>query len=297
MTSTDWIVSSANRTLKTGILELIQNRAVLYALVKRETKSRYRGSFLGFAWALGKPISMLLVFSLVVGEILGASRSIEFFALYLFVGLMIWGFFSEAVVAGTNSIISASGLVQKIAFPREILPLAAVINSAVNTLIQVPVLMVGYLIFRTNPKFDQFVFLLPLILILVFLTLGLALTLSAVNVYIRDVQPLTELLMMLLMYTTPVIYSWTFVKEKVIESFESDFIFEVYSHNPLAVIITGFQDVLWPGERVFSSGEIAPQLFSFTSLTIWMLVLISFLFLIFSYRIFLKLEPNFAREL
>jgi len=70
VTNSDWIVSSARRTLKSGFIELYSSRPILYALVKRELKSRYRGSLFGFAWALGKPLSLLLVYSLVVGEIL-----------------------------------------------------------------------------------------------------------------------------------------------------------------------------------------------------------------------------------
>jgi ABC-2 type transport system permease protein len=262
------------------------------ALVQRELKSRYRGSFLGFAWALGKPISMLLVFSLIIGEILGASRSIEYFALYLFVGLMFWGFFAESVVAGTNSIINASGLVQKVAFPREVLPLTVVIIALVNTLIQIPVLIIGYIFFGVWPTLSDLLFLVPLIGILLFLTIAVTLLLSAINVYVRDIQPLTELVVMLMMYTTPLIYGWTFVKERL-----SAELFGIYIHNPLATVIVGFQDALWPGQRKFSNGNFAEDLFNVQSSTIWILLFISGLLLMISYKIFLKLEPNFAREL
>jgi len=288
----DWIISTSRRNINTGFRELIMARSVIYALVRRELKSRYRGSFLGFAWALGKPISMLLVFSLIIGEILGASRSIEYFALYLFVGLMFWGFFAESVVAGTSSIINASGLVQKVAFPREVLPLTVVIIALVNTLIQIPVLITGYIFFGVWPRLSDLLFLVPLIGILLFLTIAVTLLLSAINVYIRDIQPLTELVVMLMMYTTPIIYGWTFVKERL-----SAELFGIYINNPLATVIVGLQDVLWPGQRKFSNGNFAEDLFSVQSPTIWILLFISALFLIFSYKIFLKLEPNFAREL
>ena len=293
----DWIVSSANRSLFSGLNELFRSRGVLYALVKRELKSRYRGSILGFAWALGKPISMLLVFSLIIGEILGASRSIEYFALYLYVGLMFWGFFSEAVVSATNSVVQASGLVQKIAFPREILPITAVITASVNLLIQIPVLMLGYFIFGKWPHFEKFLFLIPILLILVFLTLALALLLSSINVYVRDIQPLTELVVMLLMYSTPIMYSWTFVKEKILDVFNNSTLFEIYVFNPLAAMIIGLQDVLWPGNRIFSDGKIAPDLFTFSSPAIWIMLALSIALVMIAYRVFLKLEPNFAREL
>lgn len=293
----DWMISSANRNIKSGFVELYNSRSVLLALVRRELKSRYRGSFLGFVWVLGKPLSMLLVFTLFIGEILGASRSIEYFALYIFISLMFWGFFSEATVSATNSIVSASGLVQKISFPREILPITSVVIAFVNTLIQVPVLIIGYAIFARWPSPEGLVYLIPIIGILFFLSLSFALILSAVNVYVRDIQPLTELVVMLLMYATPILYSWTFVKERIVNTFGDSSIFDIYVHNPLAVVIIGVQDALWPGQRIYSTGEKAENLFGILSPTIWIIFGFSFLFLLGAYRIFLKLEPNFAREL
>ena len=293
----NWIVSSSNRSITKGLTELFRSRSVFYALVKRELKSRYRGSLLGFGWALGKPISMLLVYSIVIGEILGASRSIEYFALYLFVGLMFWGFFSEAVVSATNSVVITGGLVQKVAFPREILPITSVVTAGINTLIQIPVLIFGYLIFGKLPNMEKMVLLIPILGILIFLTLALALLLSSINVYVRDVQPLTELAVTLLMYSTPIIFNWTFVKTKSLEVFGNTTIFNLYVHNPLATVIIGVQDVLWPGRRIYSDGVYAPDLFTITSPVIWIMLLGSVMFAAFSYRVFLKLEPNFAREL
>jgi ABC-2 type transport system permease protein len=240
---------------------------------------------------------MLLVFTLFIGEILGASRSIEYFALYVFISLMFWGFFSEATVSATNSIVGASGLVQKISFPREILPITSVVIAFVNTLVQVPVLILGYAIFARWPSADGLVYLIPILGILFFLSLSFALILSAVNVYVRDIQPLTELVIMLLMYATPILYSWTFVKEKIVSTFGNATLFDIYVHNPLAVVIIGVQDALWPGQRIYSTGEKAENLFGILSPTIWIILGFSFLLLLGAYRIFLKLEPNFAREL
>jgi len=293
----EWIISSSNRTLKSGIRELYQSRAVLFALVRRELKSRYRGSFLGFAWVLGKPLSMLLVFSLIIGEILGASRSIPYFAIYIFVSLMFWGFFAESTLSATNSIVNAAGLVQKISFPREILPITSVVVAFVNTIIQVPVLVLGYLLFNKWPKLDGLINLFPVLLILALITLGLSLILSALNVYVRDVQPLTELAVMLLMYTTPILYSWTFVKEKVIQVFESTLLFDIYIHNPLTVVIVGVQDSLWPGKRLILGEQSSNTLYTVASPVVWIIFTISLLFLLASYKVFLRLEPNFAREL
>lgn len=293
----DWVVSSANRSVRTGLAELYSSRAVLYALVKRELKSRYRGSFFGFAWALGKPISMLIIYSLIIGEILGASRALDYYALYLFVGLMFWGFFSESLVVGTDSLIQGSGLIQKVAFPREILPLSAVVLAGVNTLIQLPVLIIGYLFFNTWPPISGLLILIPLVLTLMFITVALTLFLSATNVYVRDVQPLTELATTLLMFTCPIIYSWTFVHDKVFDAFGNLLIFDIYKSNPLAVVISGFQDALWPGQRFYGDGRVADSLYNISDFSIWLLLLGALIALLGSYKIFLKLEPNFAREL
>lgn len=292
-----WVVSTANRNIKTGVIELYKSRSVLYALVKRELKSRYRGSIFGFAWALGKPMSMLVIYSLIIGEILGASRSLDYFALYLFVGLMFWGFFAEAVASSSNSLVQSSGLLQKIAFPREIIPLTSVVIAGVNTLIQVPILIAGYVYFNAWPSIGDLVMIPVLIAALFLFTLSLALLLSAFNVYVRDVQPLTELTLSLLMYASPIIYSWTFVYDHVLSKFSNSTIFDLYLINPLTTIFIGIQDSLWPGTRKFSSGEIASDLYTISSPILWGLLIGSLVFSLVAYRIFLKLEPNFAREL
>lgn len=292
-----WIVSSSNRSLKTGLIELYEALPILRALVRRELKSRYRGSILGFAWVLGKPIMTLVVFSLIIGEVLGASKSIDYFALYLFVGLMFWGFFSESISSATSSIVNAEGLIQKIAFPREILPVTSVLIAAVNTLVQVPVLLIGYALFQKWPSSSDLVFLIPLMFILFFFVSGLALILSATTVYIRDLKPLTDLVLMLLMYASPLIYSWTFVQELIVNKFGEDSLFQIYLANPLSIVIISLQDVLWPGQRRFSDGSSAQDLFTISSFAIWAVLLSVILFFLFAYKVFLKLEPNFAREL
>lgn len=292
-----WVISSANRSIHSGLIELYESRAILFALIKRELKSRYRGSFFGFTWALGRPLVTLLIFYFVIGQILGASRSIEDFAIYLFVGMMFWNMFAESVIVGTSSLIKNSGLIQKVAFPREILPLSSVILAGVNTFIQVPILLFGYLLTEQWPNFSQVLLLFPVVVALFFMALSLALILSALNVYIRDVQPLTELTISLLMYTTPILYSWTFVHDAVLGRFNDLKLFDLYMSNPLAIIITGIQDALWPGTRIFKDGNDAGIFYSQTSAQIWLLLVFSVITSGIAYRIFLKLEPNFAREL
>lgn len=293
----NWIVSTSDRNIKSGLVELYKSRSILYALVKRELKSRYRGSLFGFLWALGRPLVTLIIFYFVIGQILGASRSIENFAIYLFIGMMFWNMFAESVIVGAGSIVRNGGLIQKVAFPREILPLASVVLAGINTVVQAPILILGYSLTGDWPKFSNLLILIPAIISLFLIALALAMTLSAVNVYVRDVQPLTELSISLLMYATPILYSWTFVHDAVLQRFENLRIFDLFMSNPLAIIITALQDALWPGTRAFLDGSSAGVLFSLYSWQLWALTLFAFAVTVMSYRLFLKLEPNFAREL
>jgi len=292
-----WVVASPKRNLRTAAVEVWTARPVLFALVKREIYSRYRASFFGFAWAIAKPLAQLLIFALVIGKFLGASRAIENYALFIFVGLMFWGFISESVVIGTSSITSNAGLVTKISFPREILPLSGVLIAGFNFLVQIPVLVLGYIFIGKFPAAEGLLALPALLASTIFLALALALAFSAVNVFARDAQHLVELLVMLMMYLAPIIYSWVFVRDIVMTTFGNDLWFKVYMSNPFAALVTGFQDSLWPGTRYLSDGKVAPDLVGVDTLTLWVLPVISFFFLLFCYRTFLKHERNFAREL
>ncbi|MTB10472.1 MAG: ABC transporter permease, partial [Actinobacteria bacterium] len=92
---TPWIVVGPKRHVGTAVREVWEARGVVRALVRREISSRYRGSVFGFAWAVFKPLMQLVLFSVVIGKFLGASKSIEDYSIFIFVSLMVWGFFSE----------------------------------------------------------------------------------------------------------------------------------------------------------------------------------------------------------
>lgn len=292
-----WVVSAPNRTLTSGIKEIFASRAILYALIKRDLKSRYRTSFFGFAWAFAKPVMQLAVYVLVIGGILGANRSISNFPIFIFSGLMFWNFFAESTTVGSFSIIASAGLVTKISFPREILPISTVLIAGINMLIQMPVLIVGYLLTGSSPNFAKAFYIFPILLALFFICLGVALLLSALNVYARDVQPLSELFVMLFMYLCPVIYSWTFVHDAILQKYGDLSLFRIYELNPLSQILTGIQDFFWNGSRHFSDGTIAPQFLGANVSSFWGGTLFALLFTLAAYKLFLKLEPNFAREL
>jgi ABC-2 type transport system permease protein len=295
--STQWIVVSPKRTIITALVELFNSRSVLYALVKRDIRSRYRASFFGFTWALAKPMIQLSLFYLVMGNFLGAGRSVEYFAIYIFVGLLVWGVIQESWVAGSSSITSAAGLVTKVSFPREILPIATVVVACFNALIQIPILVLGYLVIGKFPNLVDFWIAIPLLVSLLSIALAGALVFSALNVFARDVQHLVDLISMVLMYLSPVIYSWVFVYEYVVDKFNNDLIFRLYMSNPITQIIVGFQEILWPGNRINSSGEIQSDYIISNLSLVFILMMSSIIALFAGYSLFLRNEAKFAREL
>ena len=285
------------RHVRAAIVEVWNTRGVLFALVKREISSRYRGSVFGFAWAILKPLMQLALFSLVIGNFLGASKSIENYTIFIFVSLMVWGFLSECISAGSTSITASAGLITKISFPREILPISRVLIAGFNFLIQIPVLIIGYLIFGNWPTFNALFTLLPIATAAILFSLSAAFLLSAINVYARDTQHLVEVLLMILLYLSPIMYSWIFVWNTVQERLGSDMFFKIYMLNPISAIVVGFQDALWGGERFYSDGSAAGNLIDSGTLTYWALPISGAICFYLSYRLFLRLEPNFAREL
>ena len=126
---------------KRAFADIWKRRELLRLLINRELKARYKDSNLGFVWSLFKPLSQLLIYFIVIGQFLGASRGIPSFAIFVFTGLTAWGFFLETVTGGTGSIVANSGLVKKVYLPREIFPLSTLGTSAVNSAIQLVILL------------------------------------------------------------------------------------------------------------------------------------------------------------
>jgi ABC-2 type transport system permease protein len=221
-------------------------RELLFSMVFANIKSRYKGSALGLTWALLRPLATLLVYTLAVGYFLGASRNIPDFGLFLFSGLIAYNFFSDIVVAGTQSITGNSNLMKKIWFPREILPLATAGVAVVNTLFQFAVLIVAYLVLGEYPKLGALVYLVPGILILLILGLAASFVLSVVNVRYRDTQFIIEIVLQIGFWLTPIIYSWRYAVDFFNESLGAFWLSDVYVFNPLTQSIVAFQQALWP---------------------------------------------------
>lgn len=217
--------------------ELFRYRELVRHLVTRDLKLRYRNSVLGFLWCLVNPLLMMTVFT-VVFTVLLPNNTIANYPVFILTGLLAWNLHSTALMGAINSIIGNGALVQRVYFPREVLPIATVLSTTVNFLLSLIVLFAMVFVYQVHLSYT--VLLLPaVILTQVIFTTGVALILSAVNVYYRDTGIIMETLMLAWFFLTPIFYR--------IED-----VFPVYSRlmyvlNPPASIIAAYRDILYYG--------------------------------------------------
>lgn len=269
-----------------SIKAILHQRELLSLLVQREVKSKYKDSALGLLWSLLRPLTQLVIYYVVIGQFLGAARSIPQFAIFVFAGLTAWTLFSESVSSATHSIVGNSGLIKKIYIPREVFPLAAVGASLFNFLVQLGILIVATIALGQFPVSSNLL-LLPLGFLLL-LTFGLAIGLffAAVNVYMRDLQHLVEVLLIILFWASPVVYSFKFVTAAL----GGGLLEQLYLANPITLGVMAFQKSLWAA----GAEEVWPENLE---LRILIALIVSVGLLWISQRIFAKLEGNFAQEL
>ncbi len=256
-------------------------------LIRRDLKSRYKDSVLGIFWSLARPLTQLLIYYLVLGKFLGAERGIPDFAIYIFAGLTAYGLFAEIVSSGASSVLDNSGLVKKVYFPREILPLSSVGTALVNFAIQMGVLVIAMFVFQSPPSFDHLIYFVPAFLLIVLIATALAFILSAMNVYLRDVKYLVEVGTMILMWASPIVYSWAMARDIIGEGV----LLAIYTANPVTVSVLGFQKSLW-GAGVDSA--LYPE-------NLWALLWIecgaAAMLLVLCYWGFRRMQGNFAQAL
>lgn len=268
-----------------SVRDIWAHRELLGLLVRREIKARYKDSILGFFWSLMKPLTMLLVYYFAVGKFLHAEGATPDFAIYIFTGLTAWTLFSEIVSVGTSSVVANGGLVKKVYLPREVFPLSTTGSALFNFGIQLIILCIAVALAWKAPRAaDLLYFLLSFLLLLCFGT-ALAILLSAVNVFLRDVQYLVEVSMMVLFWASPIIYSWTAVAGAF-----GRWATELYLANPVTLAVLGFQRAFW----VAGANNPLPSHFG---LRLGIALAASIILLWLFQRVFARMQGNFAQEL
>ena len=227
-----------HRPLLENLRLLFEYRELLYTWTLREIKARYRQSVLGFGWALVQPVFQMIVITIIFGNFLRVPSGDAPYPVFAYAALLPWTLFSGSITAAVPSILNNMSLVKKIYFPREILPLSAVLARLVDFVIATTV-FIGLLIWYEIPLHATVVYVPFLLLIQILLAAGVSLLGAAVTVFVRDISFAIPLAMQIWMYATPVIYPLSEVPERWRT---------LYMLNPMAGIIDSYRRVVLNGE-------------------------------------------------
>ena len=288
-------VSSRRGGLRGGngsVQEIWRHRELLLLLVGREIKARYKDSSLGVVWSLFRPLVQLAIYYLAIGQILGAARATPDFAVFVFIGLTLWGLFTEIVQSATTSIIGNAGLVKKVYLPREIFPLSSVGGALFNFGIQSVVLLLGIVVLASFPIGWSLLLAPAAVITVVVFATAIGLALSAINVYLRDVQHFVEIAILVLFWASPIVYSFTFVHNALAGSWVES----LYLANPITICIIAMQRALWNG-GITGTGDFAQVWPDDIGLRLLIAFVVSVVLLFIAQRIFTRLQGNFAQEL
>ena len=246
---------------------------MIFSLVKKDLRGRYKGSVLGFLWTFINPLLQLVVYTIVFSFIL--KSNIERYYLYLFVALIPWIFFSSSITVGAASVVAQKDLVKKIYFPRMVIPISYVTSCFVNMLLCFIVIFGVIIISGAGLNFLALLCLPVIMAVEYLLALGMAMLTSAVTVYFRDLEHILGIISMAWMYMTPIMYDKSIVPDELLP---------VFNLNPMTHVIGCYRAVLYYKE--------IPDLASLLSAAG-----LGVLFLIIGVLVFNRLQRHFAEEL
>ena len=251
--------------------EIINYKEFLKSNVKKDVRGKYKGSFLGVLWSFINPLLSVVIYAIVFHYIM--RFKIENYLIYLISGIIPWTFFTTSINSGMNSILFNADIIKKVYFPRIILPISAVSSCLVNFLISCLIILL--FAFFSSVGISYYLAFLPLIILIQYLfTLGVVFILSAVEIYVRDVEHIINFFSGMLFYMTPILYTTDYVPKKFA------FILKI---NPLSYIIDAYHSVFYYNEM--------PNLGN-----LWIIGIISIVVFVLGYLIFNKLQKGFAEE-
>lgn len=247
-------------------------REFLKTSIKKEFRGKYKKSFLGVLWSFLNPLFQLLIYAIVFPLIL--KNNIENYTVFLIVALMPWTFFNSTIIQSAACIVNNAGIVKKVYFPREILPISTATSNLINFLITQLIVFIALIV--SGIGIGKSIILFPIVVLIQYiLQLGLAFIFSAITVYIRDVEYIINIFMMLMFYLCPIVYEPSMIPEEFLKFFKL---------NPMFHIISLYRTILYDKQ--------IPDI-----LSIFWLFVACFIILIFGYRVFNRLQKRFAEEL
>jgi ABC-2 type transport system permease protein len=276
--------------------DLLKSRELLSALLNRELAGKYKGSLLGLGWTLIRPLVVLLIYAIVLGQFLGAARSIEQFTIFIFVGLLFWNLLNDSITAGSVALTTNATLLKKVWFPREVLPLTSFATASVHFLAQFLILILAYAIYGSWPSIGNLLFLIPAVLITFPVAFGLGLIFSVLNVRFRDTQFIVEVGLLLGFWLSPIVYPWTAAHAFLASLPFGQIWQQLYLANPFGLVVMAAQQALWP--PIDSVKGNMYQFFDSPFATRLIIsVIASWIFLYIAQRIFVKMAGTVVVEL
>lgn len=271
-----------------GLLDVWRRRYLLRLLIHKELRQRYHGSVLGMGWSYMKPAVQFVVFYFVIGVFLKMNRNTENYGIYLFSGIVVMNFFSEAFSNATRSITDNHALVKKIYLPRELFPVASVIVSFVHFVPQLIVLLFGCFYSGWHPSLLQLLAGVAGFAVLATFALGLGLIFGALNVLYRDFENLVDLILVVATWASPVLYTWKLVTEAI----GTGWLWSLYQLNPLTSVVEIFHWTFW-FPTTNGSFATVPHLGMYAVLA----AVVSLVILGLGQLTFRRLDGRFAQEL
>jgi len=212
--------------------ELWRYRELLYFLIWRDVKVRYKQTVIGATWAIIQPFMTMVVFSIFFGNLAKIPSDGIPYPIFSYTALVPWAFFANGLTTSSNSLVGNSNLIKKIYFPRLVMPLSGVLAGLVDFILAFIVLIVMMLAFGIVPTIN--IIWLPVFLLLAFVTaLGVGLWLSAMNVQFRDVRYVVPFLVQLWLFATPIAYPSSLITNPVLRL--------AYGLNPMTGVVEGFR--------------------------------------------------------
>lgn len=233
---------------------------LLRQLVRREFKTRYRGSFLGVLWSVLNPLLNMLVLSCVFSQIF---HQVENYMLYILSGITVFTYFSEATQQGLGSIVNNFNLFGKVKVPKAIFPISKTLSSAISFVITTLIYLIISWCFGLRPTIYYLLIPVSLALVIVFAT-GVSFLLSTLDVFFRDTQHLYGVICTIWMYATPILYP---LETTIPEKFQT-----VFRMNPMYHFVTFFRDIAYYGQAPSLNTTLAVIAWAFGTFIVGQLV-------------------------
>lgn len=259
-------------TVINKIKEIYDYREMIITSVHRELRGRYKGSVLGFLWTFINPLFQLLVYTMVFSVVLRSN--IEKYYLYLFVALIPWIFLSSSITGGASCVYGQAGMVTKIYFPRQVLPIAFVSTCFVNMLLCFVVVIAVFAV-SIGINLRVLPYLIPTMLIEYVLALGIAFLVSGITVFFRDLEHILGIVVMAWQFLTPIMYPITMVPERLLP---------IFNLNPMTPVVEAYRSIMYY--------KCAPDMSTMISALIW-----GIFFLVTGGYLFERLQRRFAEVL